>query len=221
LKRGSGRSICVYCSASERVAEHYFVAARQLGEAMAGRGHRLVYGGGGLGLMGALARAVRAGGSHVLGVIPEALRPRERDDGLADQLIVTQTMRERKQIMEDEAEAFIALPGGYGTFEELLEIITLKQLRYQDKPLVILNVAGYYDGLLAFFEQAQAQHFIHGDERTLFFVTSEVQAALDFIKATLDEQAAHLEEQVPPELAGRPGPEGPSEDEVREAMEGP
>ena len=136
-----GRSICVFCASSSAVAEVYVDVARRLGRRLAERGDRLVYGGGNIGLMGTLATACHERGGYIVGVIPESLKDKELAYEAADELIVTQDMRGRKTIMEKNADAFIALPGGFGTLEELLEIITLRQLHYHDKPVVILNTA--------------------------------------------------------------------------------
>lgn len=199
-------SICVFCSASELVDDPYRAAATELGAAIAARGHRLIYGGGNAGLMGSVARAADAGGGQVLGIIPQMLLPREIPNYLVDRLIVTRTMRERKQMMDDAADAFIALPGGVGTLEELAEILTLKQLDACAKPLVILNVAGYYDPLLAFFDSMIAQRFATTQTRDLFCVTSSVPAALDHIGAALAPGARRPRYR-------------PTEAELREAME--
>ncbi len=155
-----------------------------LGEEMARRGYGLVYGGGDIGSMGIVAHAVQDGGGVVTGVIPHALNLIEGVgwDGV-DELIVTETMRQRKAIMEENSDAFIALPGGLGTFEELLEIITLKQLHYHDKPVVILNSGGYYDPLISLFEHAVSERFAKADTIALFHVSSSVIEALDYIES--------------------------------------
>ena len=140
--------ICVYCSSSNDIALGYFDAARALGTVLAQRGWLLVYGGGSVGLMGAVAKAVHSSGGTVIGIIPQALLDREVGYLEADELIVTTTMRERKRLMDERADAFVTLPGGFGTLEELLEIITLKQLHYHDKPIIIVNMDGFYDPLL-------------------------------------------------------------------------
>ena len=161
-------TVCVFCSSSNSVAPEYFDAARETGALFAARGWRLVYGGGNIGLMGALARSVQEGGGTVIGVIPEALRDLELAYTEADELIVTKDLRERKAIMESHADAFVALPGGYGTLEEMIEVLTLKQLRFHNKPLVFLNTAGYYAHLHAFFEHMYAHHFAKPISRGLY-----------------------------------------------------
>ncbi len=167
--------ICVYCASSNAVPAEFFQAARAIGVGMATRGWPLVYGGGSVGLMGAVAEAVQEAGGRVIGIIPQGLLEREVGYLRADELIVTQTLRERKQIMEERADAFIALAGGFGTLEELLEILTLRQLDYHDKPIIIVNTAGYYDSLLAQFEQVYALGFTDERHRRLYQVVREVE----------------------------------------------
>jgi uncharacterized protein (TIGR00730 family) len=173
--------VCVYCAASANLAEHYFAAARELGDGIARRGWSLIYGGGGVGLMGALAETVRAGGGQVVGIIPQALLDREQAYVQADELIVTTTLRERKQLMDDHADAFVALPGGFGTLEETLEILTLRQLAYHAKPIIIVNIHGFFDPLLRMFEQIFDQGFAHTQHRGLYAVASSSEAALELL----------------------------------------
>ena len=149
------RSICVYCGSSEEIDPAYRRVAKELGKLIAKHGDQLVYGGGSVGLMGDCARAVHEHGGKVVGVIPESLTSSEIAYHNADELIVTQTMRERKQIMDDRADAFVVLPGGFGTLEELAEILVLKILGYTDRPLIILNPDGFYDPLIELFN-----HFV-------------------------------------------------------------
>ena len=154
------RRICVFAGSSPGVRPEYRQAATALGTAMAMRGLDLVYGGAHVGLMGAVADAVLAGGREVTGVIPEALVSRElAHTGLTD-LRIVQTMHERKAIMAGLADAFVALPGGWGTFEELFEALTWAQLRIHQKPCGLLNVAAYYDPLMAFLDHSIAEGFV-------------------------------------------------------------
>lgn len=183
FKTKTPKAIAVYCSSSNRIAETYVSAAERLGALMAERQHTLVYGGGDVGLMGRLARAVHDGGGYVVGVIPEALKALEGVAyHLSDELIVTETMRERKGLIYERSEAFIALPGGYGTLEELLEILTLKQLRYHNFPLVVLNTAEFYTPLFAFFDQLVEQQFARPSSRDLYYVASTPEDALAYIE---------------------------------------
>jgi hypothetical protein len=173
--------VCVYCAASNHLAESYFAAARELGAGIARRGWSLTYGGGGVGLMGAVAEAVRAGGGKVVGIIPQALLDREQAYLQADELIVTTTLRERKQLMDDHSDAFITLPGGFGTLEEVLEIMTLRQLAYHDKPIVLVNIGGYFDPLLRMFERVFDEGFAHSRYQNLYSVVASSEAALDML----------------------------------------
>lgn len=179
---GKKKTICVYSSSSEAIDKNYFRAAEELGRVLANSKCPVVYGAGAIGLMGAMARAVHENGGTVTGVIPEELNRRGIVYEEADQLIVTKTMRERKQIMEDLADGFIVLPGGFGTLEEFLEILTLKQLRYHDKPIVVLDVNGFYRDLLAMFEHIYSEHFAKPDYREFYYVTADAADALDHIE---------------------------------------
>jgi len=179
-------SICVYCSSSSAVDGVYRDATRELGRLIAVRGHTLVYGGGTPGLMGDLARAVKAGGGRVLGVIPRRLAEFGLGYAEADHLLVTETMGERKALMIEHAEAYVALPGGFGTLEEILEVITLKQLEYLRGPIVLLNTGGFYEPLLAHFERLYEERFARPEYRALYHVAAEPADALDYIEGYAD-----------------------------------
>jgi len=168
------KSLCVYCASSDRLDPKYHEEARRLGAGIAERGWTLVYGGGKAGLMGAVARGTKAGGGRVVGVIPEFMKARELAYAEADELISVLTMRERKMLMETRADAFVALPGGWGTLEELLEILTLAHLDALAKPVVILNQDGYYDELLALFERIVRERFMHETIRRKYAVARTV-----------------------------------------------
>jgi hypothetical protein len=164
------RSVCVFSSSSDAVAPHYTEAASALGRLMAEQKLTLVYGGGKVGLMGAVARAVHANGGTVVGVIPHYLRKKEVAYEQADELIVTKCLRERKAVMEERADAFVALPGGFGTLEEILEILTLKQLEAHGKPVVFLNTNGFFEPLLAMFERLYHEQFTKRDYRSHYHI---------------------------------------------------
>jgi len=175
-------SICVYCSSSNSIADTYPPVAERLGRKIARRDHALVYGGGAVGLMGVLAQAAHEEGGQVTGVIPAKLQDREGIAYDADELIVTDTMRERKGLMYDRADAFVVLPGGYGTLEEFMEVLTLKQLGYHDRPIVILNVDGFFDTLLSFFGELREGRFARENITDLVHVVTSPEAALDRIE---------------------------------------
>lgn len=175
--------ICVYSSSSCAVDKIYFDAAERLGAEIAEKGDVFLYGGGLVGLMGACAKAVHQNKGKVVGVIPKALNLEGVVYNSCDELIVTEGMRERKSVMDARSDAFIALPGGYGTLEELLEIITLKQLRYHNKPIVILNINGFYDKLLEQFDLIIDRHFAKPQCKKLYFVAESVTEALEYIES--------------------------------------
>ena len=174
VKLGMQKSLCVYCASSDRVDPKYFAVAAALGEAMAQREWGLIYGGGKTGLMGTVARSVKAGGGRVVGVIPEFMKARELAFTDADELISVITMRERK-LLETRADAFLALPGGWGTLEELLEILTLAHLETLQKPIIILNQEGYYDDLLRLFDRIVAEKFMHATIRGKYAIAHTVE----------------------------------------------
>jgi uncharacterized protein (TIGR00730 family) len=171
--------VCVFCAASEAIDDRYVALAADLGTALAARGHGLVSGGGSVSLMGAVSRAARAGGARTVGVIPRALNDREVADLAADELLVTGTMRERKAEMDARADAFIALPGGLGTLEELLEVWTARSLALHTKPVVILDIDGLYAPLRAQLELLVERGFVRPAARDTVVWTSGVEEALD------------------------------------------
>ncbi|GAB4402632.1 MAG: TIGR00730 family Rossman fold protein [Rhodoferax sp.] len=173
------KRVCVYCGSSPGGNPIYRQAAQTLGRALAHRGLELVYGGASIGVMGALADAVLAEGGTVLGVIPEALARREVAHPGLTELVITPSMHVRKMRMAQAADAFVALPGGIGTFEELFEIWTWAQLGIHGKPVALLNVAGYFDHLIALVDHAVAQGFLRPEQRALLWVEAEVQPLLD------------------------------------------
>lgn len=166
--------LCVYCASSDRLDPKYYAAAAELGREMVARGWGLVYGGGKTGAMGAVARAVKQNGGHVVGVIPEFMKVRELAYDEADELVTVITMRERKLLMETRADGFVTLPGGWGTLEEILEILTLRQLDVVKKPCVFLNQDGFYDPLLQLFDRMLAERFFKPSNMELFRVATNV-----------------------------------------------
>lgn len=176
--------ICVFGAASPTIDPEYIALVEQLGKEMAKRGHSLVFGGGGNGLMGAAARGVRSEGGYVLGVVPKFFDEEnvEAIYEFCDELILPDTMRQRKQIMEDNADAFIVVPGGIGTFEEFFEILTLKQLCRHNKPIAIYNLKGYYDEINHAMEQAMKKNFIRHDCRELYFITKDLDELFGYIE---------------------------------------
>jgi len=173
------RAACVFCGSQAGARPAYLQAARELGALLARRDVAVVYGGGHVGMMGALADSALAAGGRVIGVIPEHLmRPEVAHQGLTELLIVD-SMHTRKRTMASRADAFIVLPGGYGTFEEMFEMVTWLQLRLHAKPVGLVNVDGYFDHLLAFLQHAAQQEFIRAPHRDLLTVDASVAALLE------------------------------------------
>lgn len=179
--------ICVFGASSSIIDKSYIEQTQELGRKLSKRGHGLVYGAGASGLMGAAARGVYENGGKIIGVVPDFFE--EEDMGVdgrifsnCTQLIKTDTMRERKRIMEDMADAFIIVPGGIGTFEEFFEVFTLKQLERHNKAIVILNMNGYYDALLNMLDTAVKQKFLREACHLLYEVFDDCNEALDYIE---------------------------------------
>jgi len=173
------RRVCVYAGSSPGARPEFAAAARELGTLLAQRGIGVVYGGGNVGLMGVLADATLAAGGEVIGVIPHSLAAKELAHAGVTQLHAVDTMHERKARMAAESDGFIALPGGIGTIEELFEALTWLQLGFHTKPIGLLNIAGYYDRLLAFLETMETERFIRSEHRTMLLVEREPTPLLD------------------------------------------
>ncbi len=185
-------NICLYGASSTEIGERYIAATEKLGELLARQGHSLVYGAGGAGLMGAAARGVKRGGGCVVGVVPSFLKV----DGVlfdgCDEMLFTDTMRERKQIMEERSDAFIVTPGGIGTYEEFFEIYTLKQLGQLHKPIVIFNIDGYYDELLAMLRRTVDERFMREASLALIAVADTPEAVLERLETEMSAPAADI-----------------------------
>jgi len=171
--------ICMFCGSSSGTGEIYVESAREVGRLLCERDIELVYGGGKVGLMGAVADACLAAGGRVTGVIPQLLVDKEAAHCGLTELRVVQTMHERKALMADLADAFLALPGGYGTWDELCEVLTWTQIGIQRKASALLNVNGYYDPLLAMADRAVAEGFLHDVHRELLLTDTDPARLLD------------------------------------------
>jgi len=176
------RSVTVFCSSSRHVAPVYLTAAEQLGRGIARRGWTLVYGGNHLGCMAALADGARSENGKVIGISPKLLIDKGLGDEKCDELLVTEDIRQRKALMEDRGDAFVALPGGIGTLEEIFEIVVGRYLGCHGKPIVLLNVEGFYEPLLRLLEHGLQQRFIRQEIRDLLHVTDSVEKALDYLQ---------------------------------------
>lgn len=185
--------ICVFCGSAVGARAEYSAAADELGRAMAERGYGMVFGGGSVGLMGVAADAALAAGGEVVGVIPDLIMDREIGHGSVTELRVVRTMHERKAAMAESADAFIAMPGGFGTMDEFMEIVTWMQLGIHSKPCILMNVAGYYDALLRFIDAAVEEGFIRAENRALVRVARNAAEALGIIEC-----AWGVREEIPP-----------------------
>ena len=179
-------NICLYGASSTEIDNTYISVTEELGALLAQHGHSLVYGAGGAGLMGAAARGVKRGGGAVVGVVPKFLKV----DGVlfdgCDEMIFTETMRERKQIMEDRADAFVVTPGGIGTYEEFFEIYTLKQLGQLHKPIVVFNINGYFDEMLAMLDRSVKERFMRAASLDLIAVANTPSGVLEQLRVAVD-----------------------------------
>ncbi|MDO4747641.1 MAG: TIGR00730 family Rossman fold protein [Eubacteriales bacterium] len=184
--------ICVYGAASNEIDRSFLYAGEMLGREMGKRNHTLVFGGGASGLMGAAARGIKEENGYIIGIAPSFFNV----DGIlyenCDEFHYTDTMRERKKMMEEESDAFIVTPGGIGTFEEFLEILTLKSLDRHNKPIAILNTNGYYDNLLKFLEDGVKLNFLKQGNLDLYFVSDNVCEILDHIENYSD-NSSHID----------------------------
>jgi uncharacterized protein (TIGR00730 family) len=177
------KRICVFTGSSPGARTDYADAAQELGRLLVARGHGLVYGGGRVGLMGVIADAVLANGGNVIGVIPEALAAKEIAHSRLTELRVVRSMHERKAIMADLSDAFIALPGGLGTLEEFFEVITWAQLGLHAKPVGIMNVSGYFDPLFAFLDRAVDEGFVKRQHRAMIIMAHSPADLLDRLQS--------------------------------------
>ena len=172
MSNESGKNIAVFCAAAEGARPVYREMAGELGRKLAEHGIGLIYGGAKIGLMGAVADATLAAGGHVVGVIPEVLVDKEIcHDGLSE-LHVVDTMHTRKKLMGERADAFLAMPGGFGTFEELFEVLAWQTLKLHAKPVVLLNIGGFYDSMLAFLDVCESEGMLRGNRRCLLVATN-------------------------------------------------
>lgn len=176
-------AICVYCSSGNDIDGAFLALAEQVGARLAAGGHSLVSGGGRVSMMGAVSRAARAGGAHTLGVIPRRLIAAEIADVEADELVVVESMRERKRVMDDAADAFLALPGGLGTLEELFEVWTAGSLGMHAKPVVLLDPSGHYAGLWTYLESLRDRGFVRQGALDRLHRTANVDEAFAVIEA--------------------------------------
>jgi len=175
-------NICVFCSSSNGIDNFYFQQAEELGKLIALQGFSLVYGGANVGLMEHLATSVKKNNGKVIGIIPQKIHDFELSSNVPDELIVTPNMEKRKRLMRDKSDAFIALPGGFGTLEEILEVITLRQLDYHHCPIVFLNTNGFFNHLFKQFELSFSESFAKESYRKLYYVASTPTETMEYIR---------------------------------------
>ncbi len=175
-------NICIYGAASDLIDKSYIAAGEALGEVIAAKGHKIVFGGGAEGMMGAVARGCKRRSGYLIGISPSFFKV----DGVlydkCDEFYYTETMRERKQLLEEKSDGFLVTPGGIGTFDELFEILSLRQLGRHSKPILLFNVNGYFDPLLKMLQNAVNQNFVKKDNLSLLAAESEPEKAVEYLE---------------------------------------
>lgn len=189
-------NICVFASASNEIDKVYFDDAYNLGIEIAKSGHNIVYGASNLGLMGCFATSAKENGAKIIGVMPERLYNMGIHPGPCDEFFLTKGMRERKAKMDELSSAVVALSGGFGTLEELSEMIVQKQIGYNNKPIVILNTNGYYDYLIKFFDRIISEKFAPNNSNSLYFVAKTPHEAITFINNYNFKQIDYISEKI-------------------------
>ena len=184
------KNICVYCSSSNYLPEKYYVFGKELGEKIGKSGYNMVYGGTMVGMMGVIANNALENGADVLGVIPERIESFGLKHPKLAKVIVTKDMRERKATMEKHSDIFISAPGGFGTFEEIFEIIVAKQLGYHNKPIIFLNFDNYYMNLIKMFDTIYENKFAKEEMKSLYFIASDIDEAFNYIKTYTPKEIA-------------------------------
>ena len=176
------KTLCIYCSSSNDLPEKFYKISKELGEMLAQKGYNMVYGGSTRGMMGTIADNALKNGAEVIGVMPEKFQDWGLQQPNLTKLIITKDMRERKATMEKHADAFIAMPGGFGTFEEIFEILVAKQLNYHSKPVIFMNFDGYYDNMFKMFDTVYQNHFAKEETKTLYYVANTLDEMFDYIQ---------------------------------------
>ena len=177
------KRICVYCSSSNDLHEKFYIFSKELGEKIAKNGYDMVYGGTTVGMMGVIASSAQNKGAHVIGVIPERIAGFGLKNLELSEIVITKDMRERKATMEKYSDIFIAAPGGFGTFEEIFEIIVAKQLGYHNKPVIFLNFNNYYGNMLKMFDTVYKNNFAKQEMKELYYVTDNIDDMFDYISS--------------------------------------
>ena len=183
--------MCVYCSSSNNLPEKFYVVSKELGEKLAQKGFDMVYGGTTVGMMGVIANNALQNGAEVIGVIPERIASFGLKHPELAKVIVTKDMRERKATMEKYADVFVAMPGGFGTFEEIFEILVAKQLGYHDKPVIFVNFDGYYDNMIKMFDTLYENNFAKEEMKDLYYIATTVDDIFDYVKSYQPKEFVH------------------------------
>ena len=183
--------ICVYCSSSNSLPEKFYVVSKELGEKLAQKGFDMVYGGTTVGMMGVIANNALQNGAEVIGVIPERIESFGLKHPELAKVIVTKDMRERKATMEKYADIFVAMPGGFGTFEEIFEILVAKQLGYHDKPVIFVNFDGYYDNMIKMFDTVYQNNFAKEEMKSLYFIAKNVDEIFEYVDNYAPQEFVH------------------------------
>ena len=183
--------MCVYCSSSNNLPEKFYVVSKELGEKLAQKGFDMVYGGTTVGMMGVIANNALQNGAEVIGVIPERIASFGLKHPELAKVIVTKDMRERKATMEKYADVFVAMPGGFGTFEEIFEILVAKQLGYHDKPVIFVNFDGYYDNMIKMFDTLYENNFAKEEMKSLYFIANSVDEIFEYVKNYAPKEFVH------------------------------
>ncbi len=190
------KNVCVFASSCNFLDEIYYKEAEALGQMMANAGYNMVYGGSSLGLMWACAKEVKTGGGKIIGIMPEKLKEMAENSDSCDEFYVTAGMRERKAKMDEMSDAVVAIPGGFGTLEEISEMIVQKQLGYNKKAIVLLNTNGFYNGLIAFFDNILEQKFANEKARELYYVANSPKEVIDYLKNYKERDLAVTKEEI-------------------------
>jgi uncharacterized protein (TIGR00730 family) len=182
------KAVCVFCGASNDAPKVHLDLGRDFGKRMAEKGMRLVYGGGDCGIMGAVANSVMANGGKVTGVFPESLRDIENEHQSLTEIVMVETMHQRKELMYQRSDAFVVLPGGFGTMDEMFEIITWRQLRLHDKPIIIMNNEGYWSHLVALMSEIIAKGFAHKEVASYYQVVDDMESLMEALEVATSRQ---------------------------------
>lgn len=183
MQQEKKKAICVYCSSSNYLPEKFYTFSQELGQKIAKNGYNMVYGGTIVGMMGVIANNALENGSEVLGVIPERIASFGLKNPALAKVIVTKDMRQRKAVMEENSDIFVAAPGGFGTFEEIFEIIVAKQLGYHNKPVIFLNFDNYYSDMFKMFDNVYKNNFAKEEMKSLYFIANSINEMFEYLKS--------------------------------------